>query len=43
MLECFRTAQVPVGHDALDKIRSLFELYEPGSLDRYGFIREAIK
>ncbi|XP_020605518.1 Golgi to ER traffic protein 4 homolog [Orbicella faveolata] len=43
MLECFRTAEVPVGHDALDKIRSLFELYEPGSLDRYGFIREAIK
>ena len=43
MLECFRKAEVPVGVDTLDKIKSLFELFEPGSLARYEFIREAIK
>lgn len=43
MLECFCKAQVPVGDDALDKIKSLFELYEPGSIARYEFVREAIK
>ncbi len=34
---------MPVGEDALDKIKSLFELYEPGSLARYEFVREAIR
>ena len=34
---------MPVGDDALDKIKSLFELYEPGSIARYEFVREAIK
>ncbi|XP_058951448.2 Golgi to ER traffic protein 4 homolog [Pocillopora verrucosa] len=43
MLECFRTAKVPVGEDALDKIKSLFELYEHGSPDRQEFVTEAIK
>ncbi|XP_073245589.1 Golgi to ER traffic protein 4 homolog isoform X2 [Porites lutea] len=43
MIECFRTAHIPVGDSALEKIRSIFELYEPGSLNRYEFIREAIK
>ena len=43
MLECFQAAKIPVGDDALDKIRSIFELYEPGSLDRYEFMRGAIK
>ena len=43
MLECFRKANIPVGDDALEKIRSIFELYEPGSFVRYEFIREAIK
>ena len=43
MIECFRTAHIPVGDSALEKIRSIFELYESGSLNRYEFIREAIK
>lgn len=43
MLECFRTAKVPVGDDTLGKIKSLFELFEPGSLDRHEFVKEAIK
>lgn len=43
MLECFRIAKVPVGEDALDKIKSLFELYEHGSPDRQEFVTEAIK
>lgn len=43
MLECFRTAKVPVGEDALGKIKSLFELYEHGSPDRQEFVTEAIK
>lgn len=43
MLECFHTAQYPVGDDALDKIRTIFGLYEPGSLDRHEFMRTAIK
>ena len=43
MIECFRTAHIPVGDSALEKIRSIFEFYEPGSLNRYEFIREAIK
>lgn len=43
MLECFSIAQTPITDDALDKIRSVFELYEPGSVDRYGFITAAIK
>lgn len=43
MLECFQEAKIPVGDDALDKIRSVFELYEPGSFDRYEFMRRAIK
>jgi len=43
MLECFRTAQMPVGDDTLDKIGSIFALYEPSSFDRYEFMRAAIK
>ncbi|XP_015759851.1 PREDICTED: Golgi to ER traffic protein 4 homolog [Acropora digitifera] len=43
MLECFSIAQTPITDDALDKIQSVFELYEPGSVDRYGFITAAIK
>jgi len=34
---------MPVGDDTLDKIGSIFALYEPSSFDRYEFMRAAIK
>ncbi|XP_068760718.1 Golgi to ER traffic protein 4 homolog [Montipora capricornis] len=43
MLECFHQAQIPVADDVVNKIRNVFELYEPGSVDRYGFMTAALK
>ena len=42
MVECLKTAKRPVDKDTLDKIRSIFDLFEPGSLDRYEFVKSAI-